>query len=227
MGIFGDGGSVSGYNCEQVNSLRDVINNVAMKSGERIVERLHSEIIVPMSTSWYAPEAVNFFNEFAQAVATSGERITEAFDMFRAAVESAGRNWAENTEGEAPSLAAIDLVELKLNVSEIQPKTPNGDVMINEGDANRVAGKLSDVELTIKSDLQNLAKDLEAETAFLGHGQAEAVQNCFVTVSGEIHKIFKFLTDGNNSLREQIQQAVKKYQDISSGISSEFNKVGK
>ena len=222
MGLFGNSGEISGYNCENVNALRDVINSTASQAGAGIVERLHSDIIVPMSSVWYAPEAVDFFEGFATTVKASGENITAAFDAFRGAVESAGKNWAENTGGEIPSLPAIDTVELELNVSEIQPEN-GGNVTIDEGQATTIAGNLTEVEAGIKSDLENLAEGLNAETAFIGHGQADALQTCFIQVSGEIHKIFKYLTEGEDSLQGQINKAVQKYADVSSGISNAFN----
>lgn len=222
MSLFGGSGNVTGYNCGQVNALRDTINNVAIKAGENIVERLHSDIIVPMSSVWYAPEAVEFFTGFAATVKASGEGITNAFDAFRGAVESAGKNWAENTQGEAPSLPAIDMVNLELNVSDILSDNA-GNVTIDENQATTIADKLPEVEAAIKSDLEGLAATLNAETAFMGHGQAEAVQSCFVQVSGEIHKIFKYLTEGEESLQGQIKKAAAKYSEVSSGISSAFS----
>ena len=226
MRLFGGGsGEISGYNCERINALRDVINNTAEQAGNGIVERLHNDIVVPMSSVWYAPEAVDFFEGFATTVKSSGESITAAFDAFRGAIESAGKNWAENTGGEAPSLPAIDAVELDLNVSDIQPNN-GGNVTIDEGQAGTIAGSLTEVEEGIKSDLERLAGGLNAESAFIGHAQADALQSCFVKVSGEINKIFKYLTDGEDSLQGQINKAVQKYSDVSTGISDAFNNTG-
>jgi len=231
MGLFSgsSNSSVTGYNCEQVNALRDVINNTAQEAGKGIVDRLHNEIITPMSTAWYAPEAQEFFEGFAETVKESGTNIQEAFDSFRDAVEKAGASWAENTGGEQPSLPTIDDVDLTLSVSEIQASN-NGDVTINSDEANAVANSLSQVEEEIKSDLESLAAKLDAASAFIGGGQASALQECFVTVSGEIHKIFKYLTEGeatdnghDGSLKGQITYAVQKYTDVSENISNSFN----
>ena len=231
MGLFdmfgGGGNKVTGYNCQEVNALRDVINSTAESSGSTIVDRLHTDIVVPMSTVWYAPEAVEFFNKFAEVVKASGQAITDYFDQFRAAVEEAGKNWAENTDGEIPNLPAIDTVELTLSVSEIS-KDNNGNVTIDETQANSIASKLGEVESSIKSDLEKLAANLNAETAFIGGNQASSLESCFQKVSGEVHRIFSFLTEGDNSLQSQINAAVIKYQEVSSGISSAFdNAVGK
>ena len=103
MGLFGlGGGEISGYNATEVEALADVISSTAQKAGEGIVERLHNEIVVPMSSVWYAPEAQEFFQKFSETVASAGENITAAFDAYRQAVQDAGKNWAENTKGTAP-----------------------------------------------------------------------------------------------------------------------------
>lgn len=213
---------ISGYNCQKINELRDVINSRAQQAGNGIVERMHNEIIVPMSTVWYAPEAVEFFGGLAETVRACGQGITQAFDAFRDAVQQAGTNWAENTGGEVPMLTSIDAVELNLNVSDIQPDN-NGNVTIDEAQANTIAANLTEVEASIKSDLEAFAANLNAETAFIGHGQGSALQECFTRISGEIHKIFKYLTEGEDSLQSQIRKAVEKYQTVSTSISDAFN----
>lgn len=215
--LFG-GGDETGYNCEKVEALRDVINSTAQKAGENIVEKLHSGIIVPMSSAWYAPEAQEFFNQFAEQVKGSGEAVTEVFNKFRGFVQDAGTDWASNTGGTAPQLAAIDNVELILNVSDIQPDN-GGTVEIFESEATKVAGSLGEVQSEIQSDLQNIAGDLTADTAFLGHGQAEAVQSCFEQISGEVSKIFGYLED----LSAEIEKAVNKYKSVAEEITSAFN----
>ncbi len=219
----GTTGEVSGYNCEQINGLRDIINTTAQEAGEGIVDRLHSDIVTPMSSVWYTPEAVSFFEAFAATVKASGENIRKAFDTFRVAVEDSGKNWADNTGGEAPSLPELDSVELDLDVSEILPKTDNGDVVIDEGEATKIANSLPEVEASIKDDLEQLAQDLNADTAFIGHGQANAIQTCFTTVSGEVYRIFKYLTDGDDSLQSQINKAVEKHADVSTSIADAYN----
>lgn len=225
MSFFGGGSNSggTGYNATEINGLRDIINQTAQNAGDGIVQTLYDDIIVPMSTAWYAPEAVTFFEGFAETVKQSGENITKAFDSFRDAVEKAGVNWADNTGGEQPALAAIDQVELNLTVTDIKEKNDNGDVIIYSDSANTVANNLEEVENTIKENLENLAENLDAATAFIGGGQAEAIQDCFVEVSGEIHKIFKYLTEGEDSLQSQIKAADTKYGQVSTGISTAFN----
>lgn len=221
MGLFGSGGEVSGYNCSQIEGLRGVIDDVACNSASRIVEILHSEIVVPMSNCWYAPEAIEFFEGFKAAVAASGEAIRAAFDGYRRSVQLAGENWAENTKGQAPVLAELSPIKLDLNISDISAEN-NGNVTLDEGQARSIAASLGEVEQDIKTELERLAGQLNAETAFIGHGQATALQDCFVRVSGALHLIFKFLTD-DGGLATQINAAAQKYADVSTNISSGFS----
>ena len=223
MSSFGGSGEISGYNCQKVTELGTKINNCAQNAAKTIVERLHNDIIVPMSTVWYAPEAIDFFSGFVSTVLSSGENIRSAFDAYRLAVQQAGENWAANTGGESPVLAEVQHISMILSISEIQGSTESGDVIIDEGQANAIAANLGEVEEGIKSDLEIIANELDAETAFIGHGQGAALKDCFVRVSGEIHKIFKYLTDGEDSLQGQINKAAQKYQEVSTGISDAFN----
>ena len=224
MGLFGNGGSNSnvGYNCGEINALRGVINDTAKKSAEDVVWLLNQQIITPMSSIWYAPEAVEFFNKFATRVKESGEKITEAFDNFRQSVENAGKSWADSTQGEAPSLPPIDNVELSLDVSEIKDKNEKGDVVIDEDRANNIVGGLAEVEEMIENALKKSAETLDAETAFIGHDQSSSLEECFAKVSEEIRKIFNFLTTGDDSLQSQITKTVQKYAEKSEEIKGTF-----
>lgn len=215
-------GNMTGYNSQNIAALRDVIDRTAQSVAEKVVTRLHDEIIRPIANAWYAPEAIEFFTKFAETVKNTGVNIREIFDSFRQAVEKAGSIWAENTGGEAPVLGSISDVNLNLSVSEIQAKDSAGNVYIDEAAANNVANNLANVEEEIKSDMQAVASDLDASTAFLGQGQSEAVAECFVKINLEIHLIFKFLTEGDLSLQAQITSAVNKYKEVSVGIKTGF-----
>lgn len=221
-----NGGEVSGYNKGKIEALAEKINSTAQQAGEGIKEELENGIITPMSDKWYAPEAVEFFESFKSTVAQSGAVITEVFDTFRQAVQDAGTNWAENTKGEAPTLSPVNTVEIELNISAIQAINGAGDVSLDESGATSVAGTLGEIEQNIKTRLENLAQGLADGTEFLGHGQAEKVSECFVKVSGEVHKIFKFLTEGDSSLQSCLNKFVTKYQQVSEGVSNSFTATG-
>ena len=212
----------TGYNKERVEDLRGAINTTAQNAAEGIVEKLGSGIITPISNAWYAPEAVTFFENFAEVVAKSGTNIHTVFEEFKKYVEEAGKNWAENTGGEIPVLPAIDDITLTLDVSSVKEKAANGDVGVFSNEAMTVVNSLNAVQEDIKDQLESLAAQLSADTAFIGGSQAESIQNCFVAVSGEVHKIFNYLTEGEDSLRGALTKSVEKYGDVSEGISTAF-----
>ena len=64
-----------GYNCSEVESLRDKINSTAQEAATGIVDRLHDDIIMKLSSDWYAPYAVDFAEGFADAVKETGTNI--------------------------------------------------------------------------------------------------------------------------------------------------------
>jgi hypothetical protein len=195
MGLFGfgGGGEISGYNKGKVEELRGAINTTAQSSAEAIIKELESGVIVPMSTVWYAEEAQQYFEGFKAAVAACGATIHEVFDKFRENVEKTGADWATSTGGEAPTLPVLDEIVLDLPVDAILNINGAGDRMLDEPGVKKVIGSLPTVEQNIKSSLNALAAQLEADTAFLGHGQGAAVQNCLVKVADAVHKIFVFL----------------------------------
>lgn len=213
----------NGYNSEEISKLRNVINNAAQSTRQIIVGKLNTSLILPISAVWYAPEAITFFEQFAEVVKKAGINITETFDNFRSFVETAGKDWALTTGGEAPSLASIDQVELILDVSSIKAKNSNGDVGINIGEAFNITKiNLPQLKEEIKEEIKNLTNSLNAETAFIGGEQASAIEECFVSLTNQVYTIFNFLTEGENSLIKQIEKTAIKYENVSSDVVKTF-----
>ena len=213
----------TGYNAEQITILGERINAAAYSVGQLIPEKLRRGIILPIASAWYAPEAVKFFNDFAQSVNSMGHIIQEAYDSFRIAVQEAAVNWVDNTGGTTyPEITPVRSVSINLSVSDIK-ESNNGNVGINETLASSIARSLSQVQSEIMDEIQRTNRSLAAESAFLGGGQAVALEECFMSVSRAVSRLFSFLAEGDASLQAQINKAVQKYQDVSSGITSAFN----
>ena len=229
--LFGGGasGEVSGYNSGKVEELREVINTTAQSCGETIVQTLESDIITPMSQAWYAEEAQEYFEAFKEQVKASGQTIKEVFDGFRDNVQKTGAEWATATgAGEGPTLEPIDDVTLDLDVSAIEATNGAGDRSLDESAVQTVVDNLPSVEDSIKESLSGLAQNLDASTAFLGHGQGEAVQACFVKVSEAVHKIFEFILTGgaggaDDSLSGALGKFKEKYAESAENVASSYN----
>ena len=214
---------VTGYNPAQVESLGTDIVSSSQKVADTIVEKLESGVIRPISEEWFAQEAKEFFDAFAETVRSTGQAIAEAFDSFISSVESAGNNWAENTKGTTVSLERVGSIDLNLDVSAIQTQDGSGNIGIKEEGARGVADSLTSVREEIQTTLTEEANRLNAETAFLGHDQAQAVTHCFEQVNIAVSKIFNFLIEGDNNLQAQINNAVQKYGEIGTETASAFN----
>lgn len=214
----------TGYNPQEVEALGGQIKNAASKVSTGIVEKIKSGIVSPISEAWFSPEGVEFFEQFAQTVKSTGTEIEKAFNDFMKSVESAGNNWAQNVKGPTVALGEVGTIDMTLDVSSMKPDN-GGQVGIMEAAATSVAGMVPGVKSDIESTLAQIAGSLEASSAFLGRGQASAVQSCFRVVNNAVAKIFNFLTDGDNSLQGQINKAVSKYGDIGTETASAFNSV--
>ena len=213
-----------GFNPQIINGLRDVINTTAQNCGAKVIEHLTDGVVKPISTAWYAQEAINYFEGFKETVKACGEAIHETFDTFRINVENAGKAWEEKTSsaGEV-SLAILDPIELNLDISSILAINEAGNIYLDPSAVNTVISSLAEVEASIKSDLGTEAANLDAATAFLGGGQAESVEECFVKVAESVEKIFKFLTEGENSLSAALTKAIETYKEQAAGVQRSFS----
>lgn len=222
MGLFG-GNNMTGFNPTEVEAMSSKIQQAANSVSETIVSKLKSGVVSPISKAWYTEEGVKFFQAFAESVKQTGTSIEEIFNSFVTSVENAGNNWAENAQQtERVSLTRVSGIDLNLDVSEVQ-NNKGGDVGIIEADATAVANGLPGVRQEIESELSRIANNLSAESAFLGHSQAEAVTACFKKVNVIVSKVFDFLIEGENNLQSQIKKAVEKYGDVGSQTASAFN----
>ena len=226
------GNEMTGYNTEAIEALGGQINTACEQAATDIIDTLESGIITPISTEWYTPEGVDFFTSFKETVDGTAPTVQEAFDSFRASIQSAVDNWAQNTSKEGGATAAITTTletvtqpAMSLNVSAIQAS--NGNVVgINEEGAAGVASGLEAVQSEIQTKLQTIASGLDASSAFLGGTQADAIQSCFGKVNEAVAKIFSFLTEGDESLMNQINKAVSKYGSVATDVASAFNGAG-
>ncbi len=244
----GDGGDKHGYNPQNVIDLSNDISTAYENCCTGIVETLHDEIVTPISTAWYAPEACKFFgsdatdgilgigavqadeNSLKEVVKKTSETIFKCFDGFRQDIESAGQNWFNNTSGAGESTGDISLptfkqIDLELDVSAIQDKDGEGNVVLDGSAVKAVSDKLADVQESIKTKMTAEKDKLDAATSFIGGGQATAIEGCFERLLEAISTIFKWLSEGDESLQSAFNAAMQKYSDVASNIASAYNEA--
>ena len=112
-------------------------------------------------------------------------------------------------------------MELNLNITPIQSED-NGRIVINGNEAAKVAMSLSEIEEEIKSKIASITRNLDLDTSFIGRGQSQAILNCFTDISNEIHRVFSYLTEGDNNLYDRINKVVEKYENIISQVNDSF-----
>ena len=63
--------------------------------------------------------------------------------------------------------------------------------------------------------------EMEAEAAFIGHGQAAAATACFVKVADAISQLLGTI----GTISSRISDYAKKYKDVGEKVAAEFNKA--
>ena len=229
-----------GYNPANVEALSGNIKTAYENCINGILETLHDEIVVPISSAWYAPEACGFFGKeedgvtaqetnLKQVVKDTSESIWKCFDGFREDIQKAGQNWYDNTSGTGEqgegniTLEPFEQVELELDVSEIEKQDEAGNVVLDDTGVSAVSGSLESVQENIKQKMVAEKEQLDAATSFIGGGQAEAIQNCFERLLEAISTIFKWLSQGDESLKAAFDAAMAKYSEVATNIANAYN----
>jgi len=220
-------GDFIGYNPSKIEDLaNNKVKNIANNVGTKIINELRTGVITPISTCWYTQEGVEYFEGFKAAVKSSDKVIEDVFNAYIEGLQRAADNWRDNSKSKksAKCNKLNGVVKLDLNVSAVKPDK-SGNEGIDYTAALAVANSLGAVRSKIQSELDALAKTLDASQAFLGRGQADAVKNCFGKIQSEVAKIFKFLDEDTNgdSLKTSIKKAADKYGDVGSKTSDFFN----
>ena len=208
-----------GYNATRVEELSQTIAKIATQTGTEIGEIIEDQIIVPLGAAWIAPEAVRYINDsFMVTIKHSGEAIAVVYNNFIKSLQADLDLWAETTEGKTTQLAQINDILIPVNTSFMKEEL-GGDVIITKEGCERIIGNLPEIENEIKSKLEALNSDLEAEVAFIGGGHAQAIEDCFRSLAAIVRDIFKYLAeDDDTSLQTNIRTACDNWQRASEAV---------
>ncbi len=213
-----------GYNHIEIGKIHDEVDTIAKATAKAIEDAMGTDIVQPMSTMWYAPEAVEFFTEFKKTVEAAAGTLTEAFNGFITNVNNAQTAWSDKTGGGAKTeVQAIGNLSITIDISSIKEED-NGSIMLYKSKALAHADSLAAVQTRLTKAIADQKAALEnLNQAFLGGGQGAAVEHCFEVVLGVIAQIFDFLTKGQNSLQEQIKAAAETYSKMAEEITTGMN----
>lgn len=226
QGLMGAQTGMYGYNKGEIEKLRDAINNAAKFSAEAITDILKEDVVMKTSYAWYAPEAVTFFEKFADIVKNTAESYRLIFDSFRQAVQTTGTEWANSVgSSDYPVLAPIDDISLILPIDDIKDKDYYGNVGLNEEKAKEVINSLPDVQARISEKLDEYAKVLDAQCAFFGGSQSEKINECFRYVGTIVSNIFSYLSGNEDSLAAAIQSYIDKYIKTADEVSGAYSDI--
>ena len=221
---FGGGDDQLGYNHIEIGKIHDEVDTIAKATAKAIEDAMSTDIVQPMSTMWYAPEAITFFTQFKKTVEDAAGTLTEAFNGFITNVNNAQTAWSKKTgEGATTHVEEIGNLSITIDISSIKEED-SGSIMLYKTKALGHADSLGTVQTRLSKAIADQKTALEnLNQAFLGGGQGAAVEHCFEVVLGAIAQIFDFLTKGENSLQGQIKAAAETYTKMAEEITTGMN----
>ena len=223
---MGQGGAYSngeiGYNKENVEAIREEINNKARATGEKIIQQLSDWIIDPVSTAWYSEVAKAYFEKFRDDLKNKGEDISEIFETFNKEIQGAGADWAAVTGGEAPEYAEIEKINLDLNISKIMETDDNGSRFIQEGLKDTIVQNVEEARQSIQRFISDITMEADVSLAFLGGGQAEAINRASSALAGQVNTILDYLVIGDESLVATMERYSNQYVATAEDVTSRF-----
>ena len=98
----------------------------------------------------------------------------------------------------------------------------DGAAVLYEKDVNTIADGLDNVEKDLKTVILKYKEELDASTAFIGHGQAEAINDCFNRILEEVHKLFQKLLVGDASVKVALKAFKEKYKAKATSEAESF-----
>mgnify|MGYP004711120891 FL=1 len=212
-----------GYNTEEVEAIGEGINKYANQTGEVIVTAIKTNIVDKVAEEWVSEAAVEYFDQFKDELKQKEASITEVFQNFSDQIGKAGQNWADQTKGTAPTMPAVDTVTLDLDVSSMKATDGNGDRYMYEDIEEKVKGYVENARTEILSAFANMKSEINAETAFFGGGQSEAVQEAASSLGDQVNTMLdEVISSDSGSLITAIQNYKSEYSDTATSNASSF-----
>ena len=212
-----------GYNTEEVEAIGEGINKYANQTGEVIVTAIKTNIVDKVAEEWVSEAAVEYFDQFKDELKQKEASITEVFQNFSDQIGKAGQNWADQTKGTAPTMPAVDTVTLDLDVSSMKATDGNGDRYMYEDIEEKVKGYVENARTEILSAFANMESKINAETAFFGGGQSEAVQEAASSLGDQVNTMLdEVISSDSGSLITAIQNYKSEYSDTATSNASSF-----
>lgn len=212
-----------GYNTEEVEAIGEGINKYANQTGEVIVTAIKTNIVDKVAEEWVSEAAVEYFDQFKDELKQKEASITEVFQNFSDQIGKAGQNWADQTKGTAPTMPAVDTVTLDLDVSSMKATDGNGDRYMYEDIEEKVKGYVENARTEILSAFANMESEINAETAFFGGRQSEAVQEAASSLGDQVNTMLdEVISSDSGSLITAIQNYKSEYSDTATSNASSF-----
>lgn len=210
-----------GYNQQEIEEIGVGINSMAERAGEAITTAIKLYIVDKVAEEWYSEIAVKYFEDFKDQLKRKEVEITDIFQQFSDRIKEGGDAWAEETGGVAPTMPAVETVNLDLDVSPIKTDDA-GNRYISEDLDSKVKGYVETARTEILQTFGQLKTEAYADSAFFGGGQAEAIQTAADQLGDAVNEILDELISGDGSLVNEIANYKSEYSDVATKNASNF-----
>lgn len=210
-----------GYNQQEIEEIGVGINSMAERAGEAITTAIKLYIVDKVAEEWYSEIAVKYFEDFKDQLKRKEVEITDIFQQFSDRIKEGGDAWAEETGGVAPTMPAVETVNLDLDVSPIKTDDA-GNRYISEDLDSKVKSYVETARTEILQTFGQLKTEAYADSAFFGGGQAEAIQTAADQLGDAVNEILDELISGDGSLVSEIANYKSEYSDVATKNASSF-----
>ena len=221
---------VYGFDNNEIAQLRVKVSTSLTRLGEDVASKLQSEVLDPLMTNWFAPEAVTYLQSLQNTIQSYKQPIVEIYNAYLQTLDSAIHYWGETTnyaDAKTHQYQAFSVADCPLNVYVNNAKSENGSqVGMVYSECMNIVNRLPQIRTEVNGAITSAQALLNETSALLGGTQAEEIKNLFTRIGTIINRLFDTLTDGEDSLKNVLNAYVTKYGESVTNVSSSLSQAG-
>ncbi|MBR4618622.1 MAG: hypothetical protein IKO49_04895 [Bacilli bacterium] len=207
-----------GFDATEIYALRGKVKRGLGELEEVLSHAMQIYVLDPLMENWYAQEAVEAITSIAHSITAMNSPIISAYNAYLDAIAEIVKLWGASTKDpeftENFQYAYFGSSDFSITVSYENASVRNS---MNQSGMNyqaclQTAGQgMTTARQNIKTAITQIQAGLTSAGAFLGGTQEEKTIELFKAVGNIVDHMFSSLTDGEDSLRNQINKYAQKY----------------
>ena len=208
------------YFHEQARNTGYAIVNMYKYTVSLIENKITDYIVNNISKYFFAEEAVDCMNTFANNVRNMSDDIAEVFVDLRNQLQSVVNNYEWQRDADRHlTVAYIQYLSININTGRVKPTDSSGNRYIKNGLSIDVEDWIHQCKNDIKNGVRNYSYNVPTDL-YIGGGQSYAVRYALNQVAGIIDTMFGFLTYGENSIYNKIADYNVEYKKTGEDVAN-------